>query len=190
MRAKHPWIHTLSVAIFIHSSKLASNGMTRFMGVTALPATPGMPSWSCDGVCGLSSPTSCETLRRAGVPEERIELRWASLSAWRRFAFSCRSSLRGTLSGINKRHDMHCFEILLHGRLLRRGRDAVLCCARHLGGVVDASVVDVGLFVNISRRAVGAPVGLHSPHSGCGAVSHTSAQASSYQPSVPLPRCA
>jgi hypothetical protein len=90
---------TLSVAIFIHSSKLASSGMTRFIGVTAVPATSGMSwSWSCDGVCGLSCPVICEMRCREGVAEARRELRWASWRAWRRLAFSCRSSLRGTLA--------------------------------------------------------------------------------------------
>jgi hypothetical protein len=32
--------------------------------------------------------------------EARIELRWASCCAWRRMAFSCRSSLSGTLMGV------------------------------------------------------------------------------------------
>jgi hypothetical protein len=42
--------HTLSVAIFIHSSKLANKGITRFPGVTAVPVTSGISWSSCDGV--------------------------------------------------------------------------------------------------------------------------------------------
>jgi hypothetical protein len=94
-------MHTLSVAIFIHSSKLARSGITRFMGVTAVPATLGMSSCSCDGVCGLFRLPPSERRLLAGVAEARIELRWASWRAWRRLAFSCRSSLRGTLHAIS-----------------------------------------------------------------------------------------
>jgi hypothetical protein len=95
---------TLSVAIFIHSSKLASKGMTRDPGVTAVPVMSGMSSWSGEGVWGLSWPAASDTRRRPGVAvavavvvEARIESRWACCWAWRRAAFSWRSSLSGTL---------------------------------------------------------------------------------------------
>jgi hypothetical protein len=76
-------------------------GITRFMGVTAVPATLGMSSCSCDGVYGLFRLPPRERRLLAGVAEARMELRWASWIAWRRLAFSCRSSLRGTLHTIS-----------------------------------------------------------------------------------------
>lgn len=93
---------TLSVAIFIHSSKLASRGMTRFMGVTAVPATSGM-STSCEGVCGLFWAAARDMRRRFGVAELRKELLRCSWRACLRSAFSCRSSFKGTLDHVSGR---------------------------------------------------------------------------------------
>jgi len=72
-------LRTLSVAIFIHSSKFASRGMTRFIGVTAVPVTSGMGSWLFDGVCGLFCAAS-DMRRRFGVADALMESLWAS---WR-----------------------------------------------------------------------------------------------------------
>ena len=75
--------------------------MTRFPGVTAVPVISGM-SPSCEGVCGLFCPAASDMRCREGVAvEARNELRWASACAWRRLAFSCRSSLRGTLGCVS-----------------------------------------------------------------------------------------
>lgn len=89
---------------------------------------------------------------RAGVAEARRELRCASWRAWRRFAFSCRSSLkslRGTLHEVSDRRTLWIPLKLLLRRLLRRGRHAVFGGARHRGGV-DLFVAVVALFVNTS----------------------------------------
>ena len=61
---------TLSVAIFIHSSKFANMG-TLFIGVTAVPVTLNPPPSSpFTGVCGLA-PVS-DLRRRMGVAADRM----------------------------------------------------------------------------------------------------------------------
>jgi hypothetical protein len=108
---------TLSVAIFIHSSKLASKGMTpRFPGVTALPVMSGMSSWSCEGVWGLSWSAPCNVRRgssRRGA--HRVALGF----------LLCMAADGLFLSVVVERH--------LDGCLLRRGGRVVLGRARHGG---------------------------------------------------------
>jgi hypothetical protein len=118
------------------------------MGVTAEPATSGM-SWSCEGVCGSSWPAARDMRLRAGVPALRNELRWA----WRRLAFSWRSSLRGTLGAVSNGFETREEQKALYGRLLRSRSDAV-AGSRHGGGggvVVVGGRVAGALFVNTSR---------------------------------------
>lgn len=99
----------LSVAIFIHSSKLARIG-TRFMGVTALPPTTTSSSSSSArpppvrrrGVCGFEPGEAVAILLPPfrGVAASFIWWIWASWRACRecsRRAFSRASSLRGIL---------------------------------------------------------------------------------------------
>ncbi len=116
----------LSVAIFIHSSKLARMG-TRFIGVTALPLTMTCSSSSSTmgmapllrrrpGVSGLEelgeptfwrSLTLAPDLRGVLVAAARSWLIWASWAAlrpWDRWAFSWASSLRGILSRVRGQH--------------------------------------------------------------------------------------
>jgi len=111
--------------------------MTRFPGVTAVPVISGMPSGSWEGVWGLCCPTAWEIRRLAGVAvEARIELRWASCCAWRRMAFSCRSSLSGTLRWLatQRRGIWSGAAFVLDGCLLRRGSRGIFGGARHGGG--------------------------------------------------------
>ena len=117
--------------------------MTRFPGVMAVPVMSGMPSGSCEGVWGLCCPAARDIRRLAGVAVEvRSELRWASCCAWRRIAFSCRSSLSGTLrwSAMKWRDMWAGATSVLYGCLLRRSSRRVLCGARHGGG--DMPCVD------------------------------------------------
>jgi hypothetical protein len=91
---------TLSVASFIHSSKLASMG-TLFIGVTALPLTCN-PSSPSAGVLGLW--VFIDRRLRIGVAASLIWFMCISCWACRecsRFAFSFRSSFSGILLPIN-----------------------------------------------------------------------------------------
>jgi hypothetical protein len=92
---------------------------------------------------------------RAGVPALRNELRWA----WRRIAFSWRSSLRGTLEAVSGRFEAQGGHEVLYGRLLRSRGDAVAGARHGGGGVVVLVVVDVrvaeALFVNMACRVAG-----------------------------------
>lgn len=78
--------------------------MTRFIGVTALPATSGM-SWSCVGVWGsiTLAARDLRTFLPTGVAEALSELRCCSANApRRRFAFSSSSSLSGILEAVSE----------------------------------------------------------------------------------------
>lgn len=137
--------------------------MTRLPGVTAVPVMSGMPSWPWEGVWGLSWPAASDMRFLAGVAvDARSELRWASFWAWRRLAFSRRSSLRGTLCELAGPKGATCVERvgLLYGRLLRRGSRRVLCRARH------------GCFgwVDVIAFVVGVPAGSPSRGGVCGLV--------------------
>lgn len=91
---------TLSVAILNQSSKFFVIGITRFMGVMAVPATSGIPfatpSCCSAGVWGLFALSDIRRL--PGVADARI----ASSCLWcMRLAFSCRSSFSGILDMIS-----------------------------------------------------------------------------------------
>ena len=137
------------MAIFIHSSKLASSGMTRFPGVTAVPVISGMPSGSWEGVWGLCCPAAMEIRRLAGVAvDARIELRWAFCCAWRRIAFSCRSSLSGTLRWLATRWRGHVRRRKSYFIGVFCGEAAVVYL------VVRAMMVDIYAMLTMSSRAL------------------------------------
>ena len=80
VRARQRQRLTLSVAIFIHSSKFARIG-TRFMGVEPLPATMAIP-W--DPAFSLSWPLGVR-----GLPEAPIDLRILTGEAAALMEFIC-----------------------------------------------------------------------------------------------------
>lgn len=148
---------TLSVAIFIHSSKFASKGMMRFMGATADPTTSRSSS-PFAGVCGLFCPPR-EASRRPGVAEALIESLWASWNACRRFAFSCLSSFKGTLQGVSAPNcRSSVVDFYFSGDFCGVADILFLVLGRGIAGVDGRRGVGLRLFVYVVRsRSAGPP---------------------------------